>query len=199
MSRLSLYRLHIFLVAVVMAAMAPFAMRSPPPPVTANAFPGWPTEIEGRAVQLLPLTEREAAFARDFPGRIGRFTDGEREIILRWVASPTRRLHPSPDCFRALGYKLATRPMRLAANAQPMSCFRAEGRAGAFEVCEQMQTASGRSDDRSWPDISAWYWHALWSERGTTWWSMVIATPIVNATSATAEVRPAAPPDPGSP
>ncbi len=195
MSRLIAHYRHLFLVAALMAAAAPLIVRTHPPAPAADAFPGWPAQIEGRGVQLLPLAERETAFARDFPGRIGRFSDGYREIILRWVASPTRRLHPAPDCFRALGYKLTAGPMRLAANGQPMSCYRADGRHDSYDVCEQMTSVAGRS----WPDVSSWYWHALWSERGTTWWSMVVATPIANGAVAVPEAMPAAPADPGSP
>ena len=77
-----------------------------------KAFPGWPTHYEGRALTELPLTQRELAFVRDFPGRVGRFSDGRREIIIRWVGAPTRRLHPAADCFRGLGYSMTPMPVR---------------------------------------------------------------------------------------
>ena len=45
------------------------------------AFPGWPSTFEGRTLTPLPLNEMETKFATGFPGRIARFSDGEREII----------------------------------------------------------------------------------------------------------------------
>ncbi len=177
MSRLIEWRALVFVLAAMIAGSAPLVTRSAPSSPSVDAFPGWPELIEGRAVRGLPLSARETAFAQDFPGRIGRFTDGEREIILRWVASPTRRLHPAGDCFRGLGYKLSPQPMRAGANGTPMSCFRAVGRDDAFDVCEQITNSAGRS----WPDVSSWYWHALWSGRSSAWWSMVIATPVPRA------------------
>jgi hypothetical protein len=163
----------VFVAAAAAAAAAPLAVRTLPAAAAADAFPGWPAALDGRLLTELPLTPREAAFSRDFPGRIARFTDGEREIVLRWIAAPTRRLHPAADCFRGLGYRIETRPMRLASGGAPMSCFRAYGRTDTYDVCEQMTSTSGRT----WPDVSSWYWHALWSDRGATWWSLVIATP----------------------
>lgn len=174
MPRLTLFKPIAFLLAAMAAAAAPLVAGTAPSDVAADAFPGWPTVIEGRVVEPLPLSPREAAFARDFPGRLGRFCDGEREIILRWVATPTRRLHPAGDCFRGLGYKVTPVAMRTGANGGPMSCFRALGARDAFEVCEQITSTAGDT----WPDVSSWYWHALWSRRGESWWSLVVARPI---------------------
>jgi hypothetical protein len=50
------------------------------------------------------FSSREERFAADFPGRIARFSDGHREIIIRWVARETRALHSASDCFKGLGY-----------------------------------------------------------------------------------------------
>lgn len=170
-------RLVSFLVAAVLATLAPLAGTRAPAAPAADAFPGWPSKIGGRTVTPLPLTAREHVFARDFPGRIGRFTDGEREYVLRWVAAPTRRLHPASDCFRGLGYKVASRPMRLSLAGAPMSCFRATGPRDAFDVCEQVTGIAGGH----WPDVSSWYWHALWSGSRDGWWSLVVATPAASS------------------
>ncbi len=167
------FRVSAFIVAAALAALAPVLGSRAPAAPAPDAFPGWPAAIEGRPVTPLPLTAREHAFARDFPGRIGRFTDGEREYVLRWVAAPTRRLHPASDCFRGLGYKVASRPMRLSSAGAPMSCFRASGPRDTFDVCEQVTGLAGGH----WPDVSAWYWHALWSGGRSGWWSLVVATP----------------------
>ena len=119
-------------------------------------FPGWPTRYEGRALIELPLTPREAAFVQDFPGRVGRFSDGRREIIIRWVGAPTRRLHPAADCFRGSGYGITPLPVRRDAAGAAMGCFRASHAARRMTVCELIRDEHGES----WPDVSAWYWHA---------------------------------------
>src|SRR5262245_27622965 len=93
----------VLLLAAAAAALAPFIERSNGAAASAP-FPGWPAEYEGRALSELPLTSRETAFVQDFPGRVGRFTDGQREIIIRWIGAPTRKLHSAADCFRGSGY-----------------------------------------------------------------------------------------------
>lgn len=144
-------------------------------PVAATAddgFPGWPQSYEGAALTALPLTARETALARDFPGRIGRFSDGRREIVLRWVSEPTRRLHPAADCFRGLGYAIVPIALRRTSDGAGMGCFRAKGTAGEHTVCEGLRSASGRA---SWSDVSAWYWETLFDGRSGPWWSVVVA------------------------
>ena len=183
--RMSMPPTFVLLLAACLAAVAPLIARQWTAAATPDDFPGWPTHHEGRALVQLALAPREDAFARDFPGRIGRFTDGHRELVLRWVATSTRRLHPAADCFRGNGYRVTTRPMQLAANGAPMSCFAAHGRNDVFHVCEQMVGIGGGT----WPDVSSWYWHALWSGRGRAWWSIVVATPIVTATPEAAVTR----------
>jgi hypothetical protein len=56
---------------------------------------------EGCALVELPLTPREAGFTRTFPAGLGRFSDGQRELIIRWVGAPTRRLHSAADYLPA--------------------------------------------------------------------------------------------------
>ena len=120
-------------------------------------FPGWPTHYEGRALTELALTQRELAFVRDFPGRVGRFSDGSREIIIRWIGAPTRRLHPAADCFRGLGYSVTPLPVGKDATGAAMGCFRASHGADHLTVCEVIRDQRGGS----WPDVSAWYWDGL--------------------------------------
>jgi len=160
------------LVAAVAAALAPLLDRSHVTAVAAHgAFPGWPREYEGRALRELTLTGREAAFVQDFPGRVGRFTDGRREIIVRWVGAPTRRLHPAADCFRGIGYGITPLPVRRDANGAAMSCFRARHDTDDLTVCEVIGDQRGES----WPDVSAWYWNAMWGATAAPWWSFVVA------------------------
>ena len=134
-------------------------------------FPGWPAQYDGRALQGLALTRRELVFAQDFPGRVGRFADGRREIIMRWVTLPTRRLHPAADCFRASGYSIAPLPRQRRGNATPIGCFRASRGDDRLKVCEMIRDEQGQT----WSDVSAWYWHAILGTTRSPWWSVVTA------------------------
>src|ERR1051325_11477965 len=96
-----------YLVACAVAAVVPFVSaqyETAAGTAPAISFPGWPSKFNGKTLTPLALNEMETSFASDFPGRIARFTDGNREIIIRWVTEPTRKLHPSSDCFQGLGY-----------------------------------------------------------------------------------------------
>jgi hypothetical protein len=162
----------LLILAVVAGALAPLSDAARSSAHRAQDFPGWPTQIDGRRVTELPLTAREARFAKDFPGRIGRFTDGRSELIVRFVASATRKLHPAADCFRGAGYRVEPMRPRKASDGAMMGCLRAIRGADVLIVCESIRDGMGQV----WPDVSAWYWDALWGARGP-WWSYVVATP----------------------
>lgn len=161
-----------FLAAVAVAAACPLLPRSPAPlESAAGTFPGWPPTFEGRALTELPLTSREREFVRDFPGRIARFSDGYREIILRWVTAPTRKLHPASDCFRGIGFAITPLPLRRDFAGKPMGCFRANHGPEQLTVCEMIRDDAGNT----WSDVSAWYWTALFNSSRAPWWSVVVA------------------------
>jgi hypothetical protein len=134
-----------------------------------GAFPGWPTQWEGRALMPVPLTIRDAGFAQGFPGRVARFTDGRRAYVVRWTDGPTRRLHPASDCFKAIGYAVEPLPMSRRPDGRTMSCFAATRPGEALTVCEQLRSPDGRT----WPDVSSWYWAALADRKTRSWWSWV--------------------------
>jgi hypothetical protein len=165
----------LFVVSAACAALAPLAAGHENAGAAAAhaGFPGWPSHFEGRALAALPLTPREEGFVRDFPGRIGRFSDGEREIILRWVAEPTRRLHPAADCFMGAGFSVTPLPLRRMATGSAMGCFRARRGGEEMTVCEAIRDETGGS----WSDASSWYWAALLGRSPGPWWSAVVAEP----------------------
>jgi hypothetical protein len=160
-----------FLLAALAAAAAPLLGGSNDARVANAGFPGWPTQYEGRSLTAMPLTPRENSFVRDFPGRVGRFSDGQREIIIRWVDAPTRRLHSAADCFRGIGYSITPMPVRKNASDAAMSCFRAGHGGDAVAVCEMIRDEHGAI----WPDVSAWYWSAMFGASPGPWWSFVVA------------------------
>jgi exosortase len=143
------------------------------PPTLLTPEPEWPTRFQDRDLIRLPLSAQEAGWLRDFPGRVARFTDGEREIVIRRIARPTRRLHPAADCYRGLGYAVA-RPAIREFDNQRWSCFKADKAGAAREVCERIQ------DDRggAWTDVSGWFWEAGWQGRQGPWWAWTVAMPL---------------------
>lgn len=133
-------------------------------------FGGFPETFDGVKIKQLPLSERESYFLEDFPGNIGRFTDGRREIIIRSVREATRKLHPASDCFRAIGYTTKPLPLKIDEGGKRWSCFAAVKRDEKLRVCERIQDAAGRE----WTDVSAWYWAALGEPDGN-WLAYTVA------------------------
>jgi hypothetical protein len=166
--------LSFFLCCCTLAAITPLLGARTNVRNEAEPFPGWPRELEGRALIELPLTERERQFAQDFPGRLARFTDGEREIIVRWVTHPTRTLHPAADCFRGLGYGIEPQPLRVAGTQERWGSFTAVRKAERLRVYERIYTANGLVAD-SWSDVSSWYWAALLGRTRGPWWAVTVA------------------------
>jgi hypothetical protein len=160
-----------YLIACAVAAVIPFApAQTKHSSTAATGFPGWPAQFESRALTALPLTEFEQRFASDFPGKIGRFTDGKREIIIRWVTGPTRMLHPASDCFQGLGYTVKPLPVRRDEQGSLWSSFAASKGNERLRVYERIHSDAGES----WTDVSAWYWAAL-QEGSGSWWAVTIA------------------------
>jgi hypothetical protein len=155
-----------------MAALMPFwsASETSSSSATPVTFPGWPTEFEGKTLTPLPLTELEKRFTTDFPGKIGRFTDGEREIIIRWVTEATRKLHPASDCFQGIGYSVKPLPLHRDNSGSLWAGFTATKREERLRVSERIHSDSGET----WTDVSAWYWSALRHSNGS-WWAITIA------------------------
>lgn len=153
----------LFAFAIAAAGLAPLAGASGP--AAHPAATPWPARFEGRAITALPPAPEDALLARDFPGRVARFSDGHRQIVLRRIAAATRRLHPASDCFRATGYEIRPAPMQIAQGQGPSSCFLAVRAGRTFRVCERIAGAEAKS----WPDVSSWYWSALLDPASGPW------------------------------
>jgi hypothetical protein len=166
-----------FAAACVLAALSPVVTR---PARTHEAwlpedrqFPGWPTAFEGRPLTALPLGDVEQRFGEAFPGRIARFTDGGRGLVVRWVHDPTRRLHPAADCYRGLGYSITPAPLRLDADGHRWGCVYARRGDERLRVCEIVRDSQGRS----FTTPSSWYWSALFDRTPGPWWAVTMAEP----------------------
>jgi hypothetical protein len=158
--------LHALLLACVFAAIVPLLSHSDPSQLSAGGSePRWPSHFQGRLLSRLPLSEREQTFLSGFPGSVARFTDGERDLVMRWVTQPTRRLHPAEDCYRGLGYQVAESRVVNDGDASRWRCFVVTRKDDAREVCEQLQDLEGGR----WTDVSAWYWAAVLKKSDGPW------------------------------
>jgi hypothetical protein len=118
------------------------------------------------------MDERERAFLAGFPGAVAHFTDGERDIVMRWVTQPTRRLHPAEDCYRGLGFETAQSRVVSDVDRTQWRCFTASrGGDESREVCEQLQDREGKR----WTDVSAWYWSAALRRSQGPWLVTTVA------------------------
>ena len=161
-------RVKLYIISCVFAALSPI-LYAPDISITDNAtFPGWPDSINGIALSKLPLTELEKSFADSFPGKTGRFTDKEKQYIIRWVTKPTRKLHPALDCFKASGYKIKYMPYFIDKNNIKWSSFEAKTNDQTLLVREHIHDMAGNS----WADISQWYWEGTMRKSDGPWWSI---------------------------
>ncbi len=160
----------LFILACGIAFLAPFLLTNEKSSKSETAsFQGFPNKFEGFKLKELGLSDRENYFSQDFPGNIGRFTDGRREIIIRFVTEATRKLHPAKDCFEAIGYQTKPLPLKID-DGKRWACFSAKKQTESLRVCERITDDSGGE----WTDVSAWYWSAF-SQTGGKWWAYTVA------------------------
>ncbi|WP_224242993.1 hypothetical protein [Hyalangium gracile] len=160
-----------FALSSALLATAPLWRVPREPEPVATAFPGWPSTFEGRALMALPLTELEERFNAGFPGRIARFTDGQRVLVIRWVAVPTRQLHSTEDCFRGLGYSITPATLWRREDGQPWQRFIAARGDSRLVVREAITAEPGGR----WTDVTEWYWSALFGQSQGPWWAITVA------------------------
>ena len=166
----------LFIICCLLAAVAPFAPMRSDAPNEQSAFPGWPAQFEGHGLTQLPLSSREERFATDFPGRIARFealfSNGQREMIIRWAPRETRALHPASDCFKGLGYSIKPLPARVDPAGHRWGCFEARRGAESLNVYERIYDSA---DKESWSDVSSWYWQAMMGQASGGYWAVTVA------------------------
>ncbi|MDY6947193.1 MAG: hypothetical protein SXG53_15870 [Pseudomonadota bacterium] len=155
--------------ACLLAALAPLAVPAPAP-VEVAGFPGWPGTFNGQTLQPVALSLLERRFAETFPGRIGRFSDGRQQVILRWIAAPTRKLHAASDCFKGSGYRVKPLPLATT-DGLTWGSFAAQRGTQRLLVREVITDGNGSR----WTDVSAWYWAAVRGETQAPWWAITVA------------------------
>ncbi len=157
----------------LLAALVPFFEQSNTYQGERRNFTGWPTVFRGRPLIPLQSNAVEARFAERFPGRLARFTDGERELVFRYLERPTRQLHAAADCFKGSGYDVVPEPVHRDTDGELMGCVTATRDGRTVRVCERIFDAEGAS----WYDVSSWYWAALLKQSKGPWWAVTFAEP----------------------
>ena len=155
-----------FLAACLAAGLAPLRPTARGNP--AFALPDWPRTWDGRELWQVPLSESDERFAENFPGRVAKFTDGRREFIFRWVATGTRQLHPSGDCFRGAGYTITPQPAFRDQEERQWSSFLASREQRRLLVRERIADQHGRE----WTDVSSWFWSVALGQTQGPWLSV---------------------------
>jgi exosortase/archaeosortase family protein len=161
------------LIAATLACfIAPQLVSLPSRPASAlrPAMP-FPASFEGRRIRPVPLTKQESLFNESFPGAIAKFTDGSRQIVVRQVFHPTRQLHPSADCFRAIGYKTHELPNFRDPESGSWGRFEATNEELKLAVRERIADTAGNS----WTDVSSWYWSAALGKSHGPWFAYTVA------------------------
>ncbi len=166
-----------YLVSCVVAAALPVVLRAGYLSVPASVnqevpFPGWPASFQGKPITQVPLLPREARFYEDFEGKIARFTDTERQIVVRWMPTKSPQFHMTTRCFRAIGYELSPLPAFRDEQGEMWGTFRAVRNGTYLNVHERIVDAAGQS----WIDESAWRWDLFWRRTEGPWWAYTVAT-----------------------
>lgn len=159
----------IAVLAFVLAALLPLLVPAAPAPRAQHVE--WPSQWDGRALRPLAQSAVEQRFAERFPGAIGRFTDGQRVVVLRRVNAPTRMLHPAADCFRGLGHRLGAIALERDARARLWRCFESTAPDGQrLRVCERIESGDGSS----FIDPSSWFWAAALGQSSGPWLAVTV-------------------------
>lgn len=154
-------------------ALAPLARETASTAEAARSVE-WPQVFDGRPLRPLALSAVEQRFATAFPGAIGRFSDGERLLVLREVHRPTRMLHPAADCYRGLGYAIAAARLERDGEQRLWRCFEARRGDKRLRVCERIEDAAGLA----WTDTSAWFWDSALGRSAGPWQAITTVTEI---------------------
>ena len=166
-----MFRIACYLSLCLLAAAVPFLPHDKAKPTGGAVFPGWPNSFEGSPLRQLPLSTVEQRFERSFPGRMARFSDGSREIVMRWVMESTRKLHHASHCFKASGYSIEPLPIKIDVNGNNWGSFRAVRGSEELVVYKRIYDETGQS----WIDVSSWYWAAFWGKSRGPWWAVSVA------------------------
>ena len=132
------------------------------PPKSSPAPPAL-TSFRGVPVRQIALTEAEENFYRNFPGSIAIYESTDLKLIVRHVSQATRKLHPASHCLQAEGFRIGEKSL---STDDGFLTYRITRDGETLSVKEQVTSLT---TERTWPEISAWYWHALFHPNQGPW------------------------------
>lgn len=156
-----------FFFAVAAAALVPFV--TPPSSAgTSSGFTGFPETFDGETLHERPIDPREAKYVDGFPGKIGTYETASYDLVLRWISSPTRRLHSAVDCYRGLGFEV--KPIDTDSDWASYEATKSDGaKVETITFEERIVDADGEVFE----DVGAWYWAATFGKSTGPWWNVV--------------------------
>lgn len=160
-----------WLVVCLAAVLVPILAGTFVPPSEASGrFAGWVDEWDGAALKRIDFTWRERSFREGFPGQVAHFSDGRRELIMRYTERPTRKLLSAEECFREAGFRIAPLDSYTDGKGRNWSLFEASKFGESLRVSERVTDRRGRE----WPRVGSWYWAATFGWSPGPWWAITI-------------------------
>lgn len=154
--------LCVFVIALLSLFQSRFEAKQP----TVSGTPAWPQKWKGEWLEPEPLPRREREFAKSLPGHIGNFRAGSRQVIIKQIHRPTRRLHPISHCLVATGYTVESLGKGKYTATRVGECLFIE------ETIYEKEIGS----KKTWHDVSQWFWHASKNRTSGPWIAVVEIT-----------------------
>lgn len=157
------------LAAALLVLLASFFSKNQTPQPLAE--PQHLTNYQGVPATRLTLNEAEQTFYREFPGTIAVYEVGNAKLIIRQVNRATRKLHPASHCLRAEGFAIGEETIIEDREGRRWLSYPITRHGETFQVLERITCpASGRS----WPEITAWFWHAFFHPGDGPWEAVTV-------------------------
>jgi hypothetical protein len=141
-----------------------------PPSEASGRFGGWVDQWDGATLKRIDFTWRERAFREGFPGQVAHFSDGRRELIMRYTERATRKLLSAEECFRNAGFKITPLDVYGDNKGRNWSLFEAEKFGETLRVSERVTDRRGRE----WLRVGSWYWAATFGWSSGPWWTITV-------------------------
>ena len=163
--------IYLFIAICLVAAIIPFYNPDSIALPELSTEPDWPVEYLSPDHKKTALSGKEKQFYKNFPGKMIKLSSGNTEYVIKWVTRPTRKLHPASDCYKGSGYSITPGPVKRDKNGNHWSSFTATKIKSNVLVKERIYNNSGQS----WPDVSGWFWSALFNKNSGPWWVVTVS------------------------
>jgi exosortase/archaeosortase family protein len=133
------------------------------------------SSYHGIPLTRISLNAAEKTFYGNFPGSIAVYEAEGFKLIVRQVNRATRMLHPASHCLRAEGFSIGEKTVVADEDSTRWLSYTATRNSEIFQVKERINCPT---NTQSWPEISAWYWHALFHPSDGPWEAVTVINPV---------------------